>query len=689
MSREVDSGSERLMLLIKSAYWGALLIVVAMAMTSFSLLQQMITAQQRDQAVLEMISTQKALSQRLVFLANAANSVPRDEQLPIVTALRAANTEFEHSYDRMLKQLGAAANSPAPLDPATLESVLFAKPYHLDYFSTQLAANGWRLLSAFESQLGAGNSSSGYKAGLERVRLDNSIASGALAGYSALGERIGAQANQRVTAMLDRHRTLFYAMLGAIVLIAVFIFRPMSKMILRKTSELVEARNSMAFIAVHDGLTGLHNRAFLTDQFGTLIASAKRRGERLAVIQFDLERFKQINDSLGHAAGDRVLVAAAQRIRASCRASDLCVRLGGDEFVLVLADAGSNQELNGIVQRILERLAQPITHLGAVIHSGASAGIAVYPTDAENPDDLLLHSDQALYSAKKNGNGLVFFSEELRLELENGKRLENEIKRAIAEESFRVYFQPQVSLSTDAITGIEALVRWQHPERGMISPGEFIPVAEKCGLMAGVGRIVLAKAIRKAAAWHREGIEFGRLAVNVSGTELREADFDRFLFETLEKEGLPVEKMSLEIVESVILDDEKSGIAAKLRRIRAAGIHLELDDFGTGYASLSHVSPSEIDRLKIDRRFVQNIDANGDNTKIVRAITELARGLGIAIIAEGAETEKELDFLMSIGCDEVQGYSIAFPMPHEEARAWLLARGAQKPALKVVSRACA
>ena len=242
------------------------------------------------------------------------------------------------------------------------------------------------------------------------------------------------------------------------------------------------------------------------------------------------------------------------------------------------------------------------------------------------------------------GGAFSFFSEELRRELEHRKQLENDLRVAIADKSFQVYFQPQVSLSDGTIAGIEALVRWDHPTRGMVAPGEFIPVAEKSGLMAHIGRIVIAKAIAEAAEWHRSGIYFGRLAVNVSGTELREADFDKFLFDTLEKAGLPPQKLSLEIVESVILDDEKTGIAAKLRYIRSAGVHLELDDFGTGYASLSHVNPNEIDRLKIDRRFVQNINSNSDNTKIVRAITELARGLGISIIAEGAETEAELDF---------------------------------------------
>jgi EAL domain-containing protein (putative c-di-GMP-specific phosphodiesterase class I) len=264
------------------------------------------------------------------------------------------------------------------------------------------------------------------------------------------------------------------------------------------------------------------------------------------------------------------------------------------------------------------------------------------------------------------------------------RRIEIDLRDAIEDSVLQPYYQPLVDLKSGRITGFEALVRWPHPERGMISPGEFIPVAEKCGFMPEIGRIVIAKAINEAAEWDRAGIEFGRLAVNVSGTELREPDFDNFLFSTLEQAGLAPQKLSLEIVESVILDDEKTGIAAKLRHIRAAGVHLELDDFGTGYASLSHVNPNEIDRLKIDRRFVQNINENGDNSKIVRAITELARGLGISIVAEGAETEAELDSLMAIGCDQVQGYSIAFPMPQDKAREWLIARAPKKVKLKVL-----
>jgi EAL domain-containing protein (putative c-di-GMP-specific phosphodiesterase class I) len=219
--------------------------------------------------------------------------------------------------------------------------------------------------------------------------------------------------------------------------------------------------------------------------------------------------------------------------------------------------------------------------------------------------------------------------------------------------------------------GVEALVRWRHPVRGTISPAIFLPVAEKSGAMSHIGRIVMRKAIADAGTWHRAGVPFGRLAVNVSSAELREPDFESFLFETLQQAGLPITCFSLEIVESVILDDEKTGIAHKLRQLRLAGIHLELDDFGTGYASLSHIDPDQIDRVKIDRRFVHAIDHHASNAKIVRAMIELAQALQIGVVAEGAETEAELETLKRLGCPGVQGYAIAYPMPGQETAIWL------------------
>jgi len=679
------AGSERLILLTKSAYWFALCIIAAMVMAAYVLLQEMMSAQQREAATLTLVSTQKALSQRVVFLANATEAAPPGKREALLTSLREATGSFERNYDLLLARTDAHPNTP--IKDGSVEQVLFAQPHLLDFHSKELADNGRRFIAAAEAAEQRGEPATAADGALP-ARLDDDVADATLAGYDALAQRIEDFADQRLASTLSLHRTLFFTTIGVIVLVALFIFRPMSRLILRKTRELVEARNSMAFIAVHDGLTGLHNRSFLSDHFDALLKAANRRDERLAVLQLDLDRFKQINDTLGHAAGDYVLVVTAQRMRESCRASDLCVRLGGDEFVMVLSGAGTSEDINGLARRILDKINLPITFQGSTIQPGASAGIAVYPVDADNSGDLLVHADLALYSAKKLGGGnFSFFSDELRQELEHRKQLEREIKLAITNDTFSIYFQPQVSLSNGTITGVEALVRWPHAERGMISPAEFIPVAEKAGLMVEIGRIIMRKAIGEAAGWHRTGMNFGRLAINISGAELREDDFEEFLLSTMEEAGLPLERLSLEIVESVILDDEKTGIAAKLRRIRALGVHLELDDFGTGYASLSHINPNEIDRLKIDRRFVQKINLNNDNSKIVRAITELARGLGISIIAEGAETEEELTSLMSVGCDQVQGYSIAFPMPDSQARDWLAARMPKRASLKVVEGA--
>jgi len=682
------SGSDRLILSIKSAYWAALLIIAGMALATYLLLDHMMATHKRDEALTAVVNVQKTLSQRIVFLVNAASLAAPDDKRALLVSLRRAADQFEQNHDRILEQLHAGGPTASADGEATVEDIFFAGPYHLDFFSTNLAANGRRFASALETRMGLGTTGVNYQGGDERARLDEQVANATLAGYEALDAHLAAQSHGLLERLLTMHRLLFYATIGVIGLVGLFIFRPMTEVIRRKTGELVDAHNSMAFIAVHDGLTGLHNRTFMRDHFDTIIKSAHRRRERLAVIQIDLDKFKQINDTLGHAAGDYVLVTTAERMRANCRASDVCARLGGDEFVMVMPAAGNSEDIEGLASRILAKINEPIVYEGATIFSGASAGIAVYPIDAENAADLMVHADLALYNAKKQGGGtLAFFSEELRRELEHRKQLERDIAHAIANDGFSVYFQPQVSLTNGAITGVEALVRWKHAERGMVSPGEFIPVAEKAGDMPAIGRIVMRKAIEEAARWYRTGYQFGRLAINASGTELREPDFTKFLFDTLERAGLPAQKLSLEIVESVILDDEKTGIASKLRMIRAAGVHLELDDFGTGYASLSHVNPNEIDRLKIDRRFVQNIDQNGDNSKIVRAITELARGLGISIIAEGAETEEELTSLLSIGCDQVQGYSIAFPMPDMQAREWLAARSPKRPTLTLIEGA--
>ena len=618
--------------------------------------------------------TQRALSQRIVFLANAAEGAPVERQPALILSLRQATEEFERNYAELLAETGAVSTSAARQDPETVESILYSKPYHLEYFSDGLAANSWRLIAALQTEIAPETTKLYYRAGKERAQLDERLATATMDGYSALRERLWALSRERLAGLVLVHRALFAGTIFVLVFVALFIFRPMALLIGKRTDQLVEARNKMAYNAVHDGLTRLHNRVFLNYRFGIFLEEAAANDSRLAVIQFDLDRFKQINDTLGHAAGDQVLATTAERMRRAGQPDNVCIRLGGDEFVVIVPRVDDDAGIAAMAERILRMINQPITFEGQTIHAGASAGIAFFPKDGREPSELLNHADVALYAAKKAGGGAYsFFTDELRREQDERRQIERELVVAIARRDFTVRFQPQVSLSDSTVTGIEALVRWQPPGRDFVPPSVFLPIAESSGLMPAIGRIIFREAIRAAARWHRRGLEFGRLALNASSSELAQQDFARFLFDTLAEMGLPPEKLALEIVESVILDDEKTGIASTLRTIRAAGIHLELDDFGTGYASLTHVDPRQNDRHKIDRRFVQNIHGNDQNAHIVRAVIDLADRLGIGIIAEGAETDAELEELASLGCDEVQGFGVAFPMPEEAMTVWLTA----------------
>jgi len=670
----VAAGLRKPVKMIQRAYVAALVIIASMLFASFMLLNHMIGAQQREEHRVSIAETQRSLSQRIVFLANAAQRAAPERQSALVLALRQATIEFERNYAELLSETQAVPESAARLEAGTVENILYSKPFHLEYFTDGLAANSWRLIASLQTENAPVTSRLVYRGGKERAQMDERLATATMDGYSALRDRLSTLSRDHLSRLVAAHRTLFAATLFVLVLVAAFIFRPMAILIGQRTDQLVEARNTMAHNAIHDGLTGLNNRVFLNYRFGTFLEDAAARGSRLAVIQFDLDRFKQINDTLGHAAGDHVLTTTAQRMRRAARAENVCIRLGGDEFVVIVPHARDDAGVAATADRILRTINQPIEFEGQTIQAGASAGIAFFPEDGREPSELLSHADVALYAAKKAGGGAFsFFTRELRLALEERKEIERELVMSIARRDFSVRFQPQVSLGDGRVTGIEALVRWQPPGRDFVPPSVFLPVAEKSGLMPAIGRIVFREAIAAAAGWHRQGLRFGRLALNASGSELAQQDFAVFLFETLAETGLPADRLALEIVESVILDDEKTGIAATLRTIRAAGIQLELDDFGTGYASLTHVDPRQIDRIKIDRRFVQNIQDNDQNAHIVRAVIDLAERLGIGIIAEGAETDAELNELAALGCDEVQGFGVAFPMPEDAMTVWLAA----------------
>jgi len=660
-----------LLAMMKVAYWFALVVIIALVSVSYYKFDVMMRNYERDRILLETGNNQLIAAQNIVSLAEQiihdggsgiASKVQRD--------LSAVVEEFLVTQpvlsSRTARSAKPALNRAEAADDEPGNEIVFA----LDVQAARLVSDARKILD-----FGLKTETTDRHDGLQLL----SDARKTFDVYRGLIGQLRQIMWDRIAASQNAQRQLFLGTLFFTALFGILIFGPIASLLARKTRELIETNNKLAFSAAHDELTGLHNRAFLADHFETVISGARRRNERVAIMQIDLDLFKDINDTLGHAAGDTVLKKTAERLRDACRSSDICVRMGGDEFLVVLIGIGDTNDINRVARRVITKINEPINHDGVTIPVAASAGISVYPVDGNETNDLLVQADLALYNAKGQGGGSYrFFSEELRRELENRRQLEIDLRAGIEASAFVPFFQPQMSLPARKVTGMEALMRWQHPERGLLAPGDFLKIAQQTGMIVEIGRIVMEKAIRQAAEWHANGVDFGQISLNVSDNELREPDFAQFLFSTLKTYRLPPRKLALEIIETVILDDDESGIGKTLKDIRRKGVQIELDDFGTGYASLSHVNSQQVDRLKIDRRFVSNIEKDSNNSKIVRAITELARGLGLSVVAEGAETENELALLSTLGCDEVQGYSIAFPMPDAEATVWLLEQAESK-----------
>lgn len=658
----------------KASYAAALLLIASLATASFFLLNSVISANTQKSALIEIGARQQLLSQRILLTATEA-----------------------YTADAQWLRAQARQNLKAALDAFQVNEEILrngSPDRHSPLYKVELSAEATRLFDDALGQIAASSKALVHSVQSFLAELPPSVAdpmpSIAFTHFSALRLYI-AEKSRREYETLTRlfsseaaakglavekiHLTVFILTLLLLIGEALLIFRPLVRKVVSCTTELLKARDQMTFAANHDALTGLYNRTFFNDYIDTALATARRKGEKVALIHVDLDHFKSINDTLGHAAGDAVLTETARRVLASVRDSDVCVRLGGDEFTVILNDVGSEADAIDVAGRMTERLKEPIAFGGRMLKPSASAGLALFHDCTLSAEELMVNADLALYRAKSEGRGCYrLFVATLRDKFEERANLERELRAAIAAEDFNVHFQPQVSLETGEVIGVEALVRWECNGRN-VPPAEFLPTAEKACLMPAIGRIIFAKALHTAGAWHRAGVEFGRLSLNVSAQELCEADFATHLLGLLKKEGLSTKRLALEIVESVVLDDEGSGIALTLKRLRKAGIRIELDDFGTGYASLSHISANEIDRLKIDRRFIRDIHNNPANRKIVQAIIELARGLGISIIAEGAETAPELSFLQELGCPAVQGYGVAFPMPGVQAEAWLSMRG--------------
>ncbi|WP_407167348.1 putative bifunctional diguanylate cyclase/phosphodiesterase [Bradyrhizobium sp. ORS 111] len=450
--------------------------------------------------------------------------------------------------------------------------------------------------------------------------------------------------------------------------------QPAMLLALMDMTERKRAEARLAFMAQHDSLTGLPNRTLLRQQMDEMLQHSRRSSDKVAVLMLGLDNFKAVNDTLGHGVGDKLLRGVAKRLRSTLREEDALARLNSDEFTIVQSGVVRPEDAVLLAKRILDAIGEPYLLDGHSVVIGASIGIAMSPGDGEDSEKLLKSADMALSRAKREFRGTFsFFEAEMDARAQSRRKIEIDLRDAIQNEGLRPYYQPLVDLASGRITGFEALVRWPHPERGMISPGEFIPVAEETGLINPLGGLMLHRACMDAAQWPDDV----RVAVNLSPLQFRTGNLLSLVTDALKRSGLPARRLELEITETLLLE-KSSQVLATLHALRALGVRMSMDDFGTGYSSLSYLRSFPFDKIKIDQSFVRDLGANRDAQAIVRSIVSLGIGLGVTITAEGVETEAELSCLRAEGCHEGQGFLFSRARPNAEVVSLLQAqRGAE------------
>ncbi|WP_198673116.1 PAS-domain containing protein [Simplicispira lacusdiani] len=435
-------------------------------------------------------------------------------------------------------------------------------------------------------------------------------------------------------------------------------------------TEQRQAAQAIERLAHHDTLTGLANRYTLEARLDQLVADARRHGRRLAVLFLDMDNFKGINDSLGHAMGDDFLRETARRLRDAVRANDIVARLGGDEFVVVLTEVDNPQHAINVASKLLEQLARPVVLAGHELRASTSIGICFYPEDGQDRGSLMQSADIAMYQAKGMGKGVYrCFDADMMALAARRAALERALKQAVAQQAFDVHYQPLLDCRGGQVRGLEALIRWRDPEGRWIPPLDFIPLAEELGLINQMGEWVLRTACAALAQWRQQGLEL-TVSVNLSAVQLRNPQLPEQIADALRTHGLPASALTLEVTESVAMQDPLASVR-RLEQIRALGVRLAMDDFGTGYSSLAYLQRLPLDYLKLDRTFVQNLESSPGDAAICTATIGLAHHLGLAVVAEGVETEGQHAFLDSLGCDMCQGYLFSRPLPQEDATAWL------------------
>ncbi len=435
----------------------------------------------------------------------------------------------------------------------------------------------------------------------------------------------------------------------------------------RDITERLASQKLIHYQAYHDLLTGLPNRALFMDRLSNAISAARRSKDKLAVMFLDLDRFKIVNDNLGHDTGDILLKQVAERLGGCLRESDTLARLGGDEFIVLLPQLQTADGAQKVANKIVNAVKRPFEVDNHELYVTASVGIAVYPDDGVDADTLIKNADIAMYHTKDQGkNGFNIFTRELSELQQHQLSIENEIRRGLRESQFVVYYQPQVNAADGRISGVEALIRWQHPEKGLLKPAYFLPVAEETGLIVELGKWVLASALAEFTSWLRDGLKIDKLAINFSFKEIEQEDFVDSVISTLQQHDFPPRAFEIEITESTLMNDADKTIA-KLRALNDYGVNIAIDDFGTGYSSLSLLQKLPINRLKIDRSFIQDLHVDSDRS-IIEAIAHMAKGLKLDMVAEGVEQDYQLRYLRKLQCPVIQGYIYSQCVPGSEIR---------------------
>jgi diguanylate cyclase (GGDEF)-like protein len=455
-------------------------------------------------------------------------------------------------------------------------------------------------------------------------------------------------------------RILVLALFGGLLLLWAGLFRTVAR-----------ASRRLRHQASHDALTDLSNRVELYELGARALAGARRDGTLAALLLIDLDRFKEVNDTMGHEQGDRLLVDVARRLRSVLRADDILARLGGDEFA-VLAALPNRGALGEVATRLHAALARPFDVGGVAIELGASIGIALQPDHGDDVSTLLRHADVAMYEAKRAATSIETYAPERDPYSAERLQLLGDLRRALDRDELVLHFQPKVALQDGRVIGVEALVRWQHPERGLLGPGDFLSLAERTGLMAAITRWVLDAAVGQCAAWRRDGTDLP-IAINLAAANIVDSTLPDAVAETLRRWDVPAHRLECEISEDTVMGDPRRATDV-LERLRALGVRLSLDDFGTGHSSLSYLKRLPLDEVKIDRSFVIGMAEDASDAAIVRSTIDLARHLGLAVVAEGVETAEVLDVLATLDCDVAQGFLLSRPLPAGELDAWLAAR---------------